>query len=100
MGIRHGFTLIEINDFLDMAKYGVRNTGVYIFASEYSDSFKKGDLIRSVNGVQISYISDIKTALKNCKIGDTVDISVYRNGKTFTEKLVLREYAPNEQGVN
>ena len=98
--VDHGFTLIEINDFLDMAKYGVRNTGVYIFASEYSDSFKKGDLIRSVNGVQISYISDIKTALKNCKIGDTVDISVYRNGKTFTEKLVLREYAPNEQGVN
>jgi len=96
--VDHGFTLIEINDVWDMAKYNVSSTGVYIYSSEYSEEFKNGDLIKSVNGVNIKEVSDIKTALRGCKVGDTVSITVYRGRKTVTADLILHEYTPDDNG--
>ena len=92
--VDHGFTLIEISDVWDMAKYNVSSTGVYIFSSAYSNDFKNGDLIKSINGTEIKTIADIKLALKGCKVGDSVSVSVYRGRNEVTASLVLREYTP------
>lgn len=93
--VDHGFTLIEIDDIWDMAKYNVSSTGVYIFSSAYSDEFKNGDLITQINNVKIQSLSDIKTALSGCKVGDEVSVTVIRSRRTITGTLVLHEYAPS-----
>lgn len=39
--------------------------------------------------------SDIETALKDSKVGDTVTFTVTRRGKTANLKLTLAEYSPS-----
>ncbi len=92
--VSHGLTLIEINDYFDMHKYGVYNLGVYIYSSEYTDELKNGDLIRQINGTTIKSISDIKTALDTSKVGDVVNVTVTRGKTTVTVSLTLKEYVP------
>lgn len=94
--VDHGLTLIEINDFWDMAKYNVSNTGVYIFSSAYSTELKNGDLIKSINGIDIKKIDDIKSALRSNKVGDSINVTVYRGKYTISINLTLREYTPKK----
>lgn len=93
--VDHGFTLIEISDIWDMAKYNVSSTGVYIFSSAYSEEFNNGDLITQFNGVKIQSLSDIKLALNGCKVGDEVSVTVVRNRRTVNGTLILHEYTPS-----
>ncbi len=52
----------------------------------------RGDMITAVNGTSVSSKSDIETALKDSKVGDTVTFTVTRRGKTANLKLTLAEY--------
>ena len=55
----------------------------------------RGDMITAVNGTSVSSKSDIETALKDSKVGDTVTFTVTRRGKTANLKLTLAEYSPS-----
>lgn len=50
-----------------------------------------GDVITSINGVQVSDYSDLFTALSNTKPGDTVPVVVDRNGQTVRLNITLVE---------
>jgi S1-C subfamily serine protease len=50
-----------------------------------------GDVITSINGVQVSDYSDLFTALSNTKPGDTVPVVVDRNGTTVRLNITLVE---------
>ncbi len=79
--------------------YGVNKTGCYV-VSVTKDSnadeagFRAGDLITKVNGTDVSTSADIETALKDAKVGDKVDFTVYRSGRTANIELTLDEYTP------
>lgn len=96
--IDHGLELIDITDLFTAASYHVNAYGVYVYESKYTDEIKNGDRITSMNGREVSTSSDIKTALKGCKVGDTVEVTVARSGKLVTVNLTLREYVPSSAG--
>lgn len=79
--------------------YGVNKTGCYV-VSVTKDSnadtagFRAGDLITKVNGTDVSTSADIETVLKDAKVGDKVDFTVYRSGRTANIELTLDEYTP------
>lgn len=96
--IDHGLDLIDINDIYTAMSYHVSTYGVYVLNSKYTDDIKNGDRIVSVNGMEVSSSADIKTALKDCHVGDSVSINVSRKGKLLDVKLTLREYVPSNDG--
>ena len=51
-----------------------------------ADSFlQKGDLITKINKTKTKETDDVKTALTQCKVGDTIHVTIIRDGK---EKIV------------
>ena len=52
---------------------------------------ERGDVILEVNGLKVSTPEQAAKAVFGLRVGDTVDLVVYRNGKTLTLKLRLVE---------
>jgi PDZ domain-containing secreted protein len=76
-------------------KYGVTSMGVVIVESEYSEDFKNGDVIVSVDGMSIYSSEDIDLVLKEYSAGDIVKVLVVREGKRVEIELTLRETDPD-----
>lgn len=55
---------------------------------------KAGDVITKVNNVELSDSVSLTSAVGRFKVGDTVNLTVVRDGKTITVKVTLAE-APN-----
>ncbi len=92
-----GLTVIEVTDqnrYYVYQKYGISTTGVIIFESKYSDELKFGDKIVKMDGVEVNSAQDVDVVIKSHKVGDTVKVTVERNGKTVEAGLVLAEKVP------
>ncbi|MEE0969377.1 MAG: trypsin-like peptidase domain-containing protein [Clostridia bacterium] len=96
--VDHGLELIDITDLFTAASYRVSSLGVYVYESKYTDEIKNGDRIASINGSEVSNKAEVKEALYECKVGDTVDVTVVRNGRYKDIKLTLHEYIPEGAG--
>lgn len=96
--IDHGLTLLDVTkDNLSQYYYyyGVSDIGVYVVESEYATALKNSDRILTVNGTEVMTAADVKAALSNCKVGDTVTITADRNGTPVVCNLILQEYVPD-----
>ncbi len=58
---------------------------------------QEGDIITKINDTEVASGNDLITAKDNYKPGDTVNLTVYRDGKTITVKLTLEESTPEKQ---
>lgn len=70
--------------------------GVYIVTIDersdaYAKGLKPGDIITYVNGTMVSSVADINIGKKGMKVGDTLTLTVYRNGETFDVDVVLMD---------
>ena len=68
--------------------------GLYISAvAEGSDAEKKGiqsgDMLLAVNGQAVTTTYDVSAAKDGLKVGDTVTLTIYRDGKTFDVDVKL-----------
>jgi len=52
---------------------------------------KVGDILTAVNDTQLTSGNDLISALEDYKAGDTITVTVYRNGETFTAQVTLDE---------
>ena len=52
---------------------------------------KAGDIIIGINDTSITSISELNAVKNKCKIGDTVKLTVYRDGKMVDLKVQLDE---------
>lgn len=98
---------VEIGDIDDVKKAGIdvdRNSGVYIigfpedrygrrlvYSSAEQAGIEAGDIIVSVNNKQVEDSNDLQETLKFAKIGDTLDVTVFRNGRKKTIPVKLRQ---------
>ena len=57
---------------------------------------QEGDIITKINDTEVASGNDLITAKDNYKPGDTVNLTVYRDGKTITVKLTLEESTPEK----
>ncbi len=99
-----GVTLVDIQDFSTAMRYGVQYLGVYVYSVEEGSGaekagLQKGDCILEADGEQISQVSDFKAVLENHDPGDTISLTVLRDGRAKTLELTLDESVPEEPEV-
>lgn len=58
-----------------------------MYESSLTDDLKSGDLILQFDGTEITASSQIKTLLEGKKVGDTVEVVVYRNNGRRWEQV-------------
>jgi serine protease Do len=85
----------------DAQKYGM-SVGVYVNAVSAGSAAEKaglvqGDIITAIDDTTITSYSDLKTALKNYKAGDTATLTLDRNGKVDTVSITFDEYPTDEE---
>jgi len=78
--------------------YGYTKPGVYVLESYENTDFKKNDRIVAIDNVEISSVADLKSILREHKIGDTLTVTVVRNGRNVNITAQCYEYVPD--GVN
>ena len=81
--------------------YRVGQTGCYIYSTEDNSAAAKaglrsGDCITAINGTEVSTSEDVKTILNSCSVGDTIQMTILRNGESKTVSVTLQEYIPSE----
>ena len=94
-----GFTTVDVTNAQTAMMYRLSSTGVYIDeVTEGSNAaavgFRAGDRILSFNGEEIASGDDLTKAIQNCKVGDTVEIIIVRNGQKYSGELTLEESKP------
>ena len=97
--INLGFTTVDVTNAQIAMMYRLPSTGVYIDeVTEGSNAaavgFHAGDRILSFNGEEIASGDDLTKAIQNCKVGDTVEIIIVRNGQKYSGELTLEESKP------
>lgn len=70
---------------------GVKVGKVYYDEGATNNQFKEGDIIKSINNVKISKFSELKGQLTAKRPGDYVDVTLEREGKLITKKVVLNK---------
>lgn len=95
-----GLTLLSINDAATAMRYGVNEYGVYVYSAQQGSSaetagFQSGDLIRSVNGKEVSSATDVKNIFTEAGVGSTVEVVISRRGQEQTLSLLLTEAVPD-----
>lgn len=89
-----GISYVDVNNSWTAMQYRVNSLGVYIISSEFTDDLKPADRITAIDGKVVEYSDDIKSALKDYKVGDEIVITVVRDGKYIDVKVTLHEYVP------
>jgi len=100
--ITHGFVrgrvdarmeLVDIQTTQAARMYRVNQLGLYVLNS-YNELFVRGDRIIAVGDREISNQIGYDAELKRYKVGDTVSITVVRNGQNHMFDITLTEWTP------
>ena len=88
IGITVGAISSAASDYYDLPE------GLYISdAAEGSDAEKQGiqsgDMLLAVNGKAVTTTYDVSAVKDGLQVGDTVTLTIYRDGKTFDVKVKL-----------
>lgn len=99
-----GLNLLTISDQQTAFQYRVSEFGVYVYSTVKGSSaekagFKTGDLILSVDGVEVDTADEIKDIFNNRSVGDSIPVRVMRNDAEIELDLVLTEYAPESKAA-
>lgn len=70
---------------------GLLVQGVDPESDAYAKGLRAGDTITAINGQNIESSSEVVALMAKCKAGDTIKITVYRNGHTTEMSVVLGE---------
>lgn len=69
-----------------------------LYVSQVSDGgaaeqagIREGDILLSIDGEAVTGTDSLNTILSSHSVGDTISVSIYRNGETFTVQLTLDE---------
>ena len=63
------------------------------------DTYETQDkVLVSMDGTVISSMSDYNSVVDAHKIGDTIDVTIIRNGEQKTVTLTFGEYVPSQNG--
>ena len=96
-----GVSLLDISSQQMALMYRVGQTGCYIYSTVDGSAAAKaglrsGDCITAINGTEVSTSEDVNTILDTCSVGDTIQMTILRNGESATVSVTLQEYVPSE----
>ena len=94
-----GITMLNATDSYRLYQNGVMldddiDEGVVVISVSKNSGadkagLKKGDVILAVNGEKVSNAAYLKYELYKCNVGDTIEVTYMRNGKTAKTKVTL-----------
>lgn len=95
-----GITPAEVSDEA-VERYGISD-GVYVDAVTQGSAadkagLKEGDIITALGDTTITSYSDLKLALRNYRAGETVSITVDRDGQTLNLDITFDEVPATEE---
>jgi S1-C subfamily serine protease len=67
--------------------------GVYVYDDDHP-VMMYGDLIISADGQEVSTVSALEALLRTKKVGDTLELTVYRGRKSITVTVTIAENRP------
>ena len=96
-----GISVLDITDERTAFMYRVPQLGVYVAQVQDGSAaqragLKVGDGIVAIGETEISSSSELKEALENYAAGDTVQVTVLRDGSRQTLSVTLQESVPDE----
>lgn len=77
------------------AEYGVYIVEVIKNSPASEADIQAGDVIQKIDGEEIETMNDLKRKLYNYKDGDSMEVTIYRDGDTITKEVVLRKRPNN-----
>ena len=97
--VQAGIQILDVLDYSTAFQYRVSKLGPYVYSvSKDSDAekagIKSGDLITKINGTLVYEGAEIVSIFTDCEIGDTVTVTVERDGKEMELKMTFTEYKP------
>lgn len=88
-----GITPVSMSAFNALQYFHSPNAGIYVYRTT-NDAFLYGDRLAVVNGKTITAVSDVQAAIAGLSVGDTVEVSLYRNEQLMTISVELQEQQP------
>lgn len=81
----------------DAAQYNLP-VGVYVVQVQAGSGAEKagiqpGDVIIKVDGKQVKSFEDLQSVINSHKVGDVINVTIWRNGRTFTVPVKLQSSA-------
>ena len=88
MNIDHGVLIGKVEAGSPAAKAGLRagNTQATIAGQTMTLG---GDVITKIDGTDIKTFDDLASGISDKKPGDTIQLEIFRNGKTMTVNVTL-----------
>lgn len=96
-----GLTLLDVEDPMTAMMYSVNELGVYIYEIDTTSNaavagLQVGDRIVAVNGTEVANSTQMSAIVDKLKVGNSIKISVMRNGRAGDISFVLQSHAPGE----
>lgn len=102
-GVDSGLVVWEVTDenkFYIYHKFGINTTGVIIFESQNTDKLEFGDKIIKINDKEIDSACDIDRIISEYEVGDSIEVTVLRDGETISVLLTLTKEIPDSVTFN
>ncbi len=96
-------SVLDIDTYQEATYYRVNALGLYVYDAEegYNDGvLKNGDRIAQIGDTEITCAADLKAVLKGCKVGDTLEAVIVRNGRYSTVTITCFERTVESDNVN
>jgi serine protease Do len=85
----------------DMKSYGIPEGAVVRQVNDDSPAKEAGlevnDIVTKIDGKDITSSTDMVAAVRKCSKGDTITVTIYRQGETKDIKIVVDETKPEEK---
>lgn len=89
------FAVVDISSYKEAYYYfKSASIGVFVYRRDHQ-VVQYGDRIISADGQSITSAAQLDTVIQSKQIGDTLSLTVKRNGKEITLTVTVTEYVPN-----
>ena len=91
-----GFTVVDVTSVQTAMHYfDSFYTGVYVYDNSHSE-VRYGDLILAADGVEITSSSQLHSLIQGKRVGDSLELTVYRKKQQIVVTVTVTESVPKE----
>lgn len=95
-----GIQVVDVQDSQTAMMLGVTKAGVYVQDPGRNEGLKSGDRFVFIDGVSIDTGSDVSDVLSKHEVGETLKVTVERDGRAVETQVTLSEYVPETMSSN
>lgn len=93
-----GISYIAIDDYMDVMRYRVSTYGIYVYDGG-DTPLQNGDRIVRFGDYEVQNVATLTSAIQSYNVGDSVNVTVVRNGQYTELSVTLIEDKPVESKI-